>query len=55
MTAPHPLVRFTNELMTLTGDLDQTTAADFVRRVYEAGRAEGERRAAEDPSPGGER
>ncbi|WP_377267222.1 hypothetical protein [Peterkaempfera sp. SMS 1(5)a] len=55
MTAPHPLVRFTNELMALTGDLDQTAAADFVRRVYEAGRAEGERRAGEGRRPGGER
>lgn len=39
-----PIVRFTNELMRLTDDLEQAVAADFVSRVYnaglEAGRAE---------------
>jgi hypothetical protein len=39
-----PIVRFTNELMRLTDDLEQPAAADFVNRVYnpglEAGRAE---------------
>lgn len=55
MTAPHPLVRFTNELMALTDDLDQAAAAEFVRRVYEAGREEGERRAQEGRQPDGAR
>jgi hypothetical protein len=36
-----PIVRFTNELMRLTYDPDQATAADFVRRVYNAGREAG--------------
>jgi hypothetical protein len=46
MSTPHPLIRFTDELMTLTSDLDQATAADFVRRVYQAG-VEAGRRCAE--------
>ncbi|MFE0462005.1 hypothetical protein ACFW1A_22425 [Kitasatospora sp. NPDC058965] len=33
----HWLIRFTDELMTLTSDLTQDQAADFVRRVYLAG------------------
>jgi hypothetical protein len=33
----HWLIRFTDELMTLTSDLTQEQAADFVRRVYLAG------------------
>lgn len=33
----HWLIRFTDELMTLTSDLTQDQAADFVRRVYVAG------------------
>jgi hypothetical protein len=37
----NPIVRFTNELMRLTDDLDQQTAADFVSRVYNAGRDAG--------------
>jgi hypothetical protein len=37
----HPIVRFTNELMRLTDDLDQATAADIVMRVYNAGREAG--------------
>jgi hypothetical protein len=37
----HLIVRFTNELMRLTDDLDQATAADFVSRVYRAGLEEG--------------
>lgn len=54
MSTPHPLIRFTDELMTLTSDLDQATAADFVRRVYqagvEAGRRCAEAEATENPS-----
>jgi hypothetical protein len=46
MTTGHPLIRFTNELMTLTSDLHQDTAADFVRRVYEAGVEAGRNEAA---------
>ncbi|MEV6649922.1 hypothetical protein [Streptomyces sp. NPDC051219] len=46
--ADNPLIRFTNELMRLTDDLDQVTAADFVLRVYEAGRDAGAAREDED-------
>jgi len=38
MTTPHLLIRYTNELMTLTSDLDQAAAAAFVERVLGAGR-----------------
>ncbi|WP_037577686.1 hypothetical protein [Phaeacidiphilus oryzae] len=38
MTTPHLKVRFTNELMTLTEDLDQAAAAAFVDKVLAAGR-----------------
>ncbi|MCC9308657.1 hypothetical protein LN042_16475 [Kitasatospora sp. RB6PN24] len=37
----HWLIRFTDELMTLTSDLTQEKAADFVRRVYQAGHEAG--------------
>jgi hypothetical protein len=37
----HPIVRFTNELMRITNDLDQATAAEFVSHVYKAGFEEG--------------
>lgn len=48
MSTPHPLIRFTNELMTLTSDLDQDTAADFVKRVWQAGVEAGRHEAAVD-------
>ncbi|MGW1076508.1 hypothetical protein [Streptomyces sp. NPDC002537] len=39
----HPAIRFTNELMVVSG-LDRTTAGAFVRRVYQEGIHEGEQR-----------
>ncbi|WP_169317228.1 hypothetical protein [Actinacidiphila oryziradicis] len=48
--AEHPIIPFTNELMQLTDDVGQTTAADFVQRVYNAGREAGAAEAAADPS-----
>jgi hypothetical protein len=36
-----PIVRFTNELMRITDDLEQPTAAEFISRVYNAGREAG--------------
>ncbi|MEY9948966.1 Iap family predicted aminopeptidase [Kitasatospora sp. GAS1066B] len=44
----HWLIRFTDELMTLTDDLTQEQAADFVRRVYVAGHEAGVAEAAEE-------
>ncbi|GAA4843975.1 hypothetical protein [Kitasatospora terrestris] len=35
------LTEFTDELMRLTDGLDRQRAADFVRKVYEAGRKAG--------------
>ncbi|WP_157536749.1 hypothetical protein [Kitasatospora mediocidica] len=39
--AQHWLIRWTDELMSLTEDLTQEQAADFVRRVYAAGHEAG--------------
>ncbi|MCX4749431.1 hypothetical protein OG455_28640 [Kitasatospora sp. NBC_01287] len=44
----HWLIRFTDELMTLTDDLTQEQAADFVRRVYIAGHEAGVAEQAEE-------
>ncbi|MEU6342723.1 MULTISPECIES: hypothetical protein [unclassified Streptomyces] len=44
--AQNPIIRFTTELMRLTDDLDQATAAEFVQRVYAAGREDGAAEAA---------
>ncbi|MCP3817581.1 hypothetical protein NLX86_05350 [Streptomyces sp. A3M-1-3] len=49
--ADHPLIQFTNELMRLTDNLDQTTAADFVQRVYDAGRETGMKEKAIESPP----
>ncbi|GHF23687.1 hypothetical protein GCM10010218_00130 [Streptomyces mashuensis] len=43
MSQPHPVIRFTNELMTVC-DLDQEAAGTFVRTVYQEGMHEGEQR-----------
>ncbi|MFD9129084.1 hypothetical protein [Kitasatospora sp. NPDC059571] len=43
----HWLIEFTDELMRITDDLDQTRAAEFVRKVYEAGRDAGRQEAVE--------
>ncbi len=43
----HWLITFTDELMRLTDDLDQERAAEFVRKVYEAGRTAGRQEEAE--------
>ncbi len=40
-TPPHWLSRYVEQLLRLTGDLDQATATVFVRAVYEAGRSAG--------------
>ncbi|GAB2716571.1 hypothetical protein [Kitasatospora kifunensis] len=50
----HWLIRFTDELMTLTSDLTQQQAADFVRRVYVAGHEAGVAEAAEESRREGE-
>lgn len=48
-----PLIRWTNELMTITQDLDQEQAAAFVRQVLDAGRELGRAEAERDePLPG---
>ena len=43
----HRLTHFTDELMRLTDDLDREQAAEFVRKVYEAGREAGRQEATE--------
>ncbi|GAA1261740.1 hypothetical protein GCM10009665_59270 [Kitasatospora nipponensis] len=49
MAHPHHwLIRFTDELMTLTSDLTQEQAAAFVRRVYLAGHEAGVAESAEE-------
>ncbi len=50
----HWMIRFTDELMTLTSDLTQEQAADFVRRVYLAGHEAGVAEAAEESRREGE-
>ncbi|WP_181442401.1 hypothetical protein [Streptomyces tateyamensis] len=50
----HWLIRFTDELMTLTSDLSQDQAADFVRRVYLAGHEAAVAEAAEERRREGE-
>lgn len=50
----HWLIRFSDELMTLTSDLTQEQAADFVRRVYAAGHEAGVAEAAEEHRREGE-
>ncbi|MEV6650985.1 hypothetical protein [Streptomyces sp. NPDC051219] len=49
--ADHPLIQFTNELMRLTDNLDESTAADFVQRVYDAGREAGMKEKARESPP----
>ncbi|MGF1427319.1 hypothetical protein [Kitasatospora sp. LaBMicrA B282] len=50
----HWLIRFTDELMTMTDDLTQDQAADFVRRVYAAGHEAGVAESAEESRREGE-
>ncbi|MEY9964623.1 regulator of replication initiation timing [Streptacidiphilus sp. MAP12-16] len=37
----NPIRRFTNELVTIAGNVTEAQAADFVQRVYGVGRNEG--------------
>jgi hypothetical protein len=46
-----PLIRWTNELMAITEDLDQERAAAFVRQVLDAGRQLGREEAARESPP----
>ncbi|MFC8453481.1 hypothetical protein [Kitasatospora sp. NPDC057223] len=55
MTSPrHWLIRYTDELMRLTGDLTQEQAAEFVGRVWRAGHEAGIAEAAEEARRDGE-